>query len=165
MKKAIFFLLTILIFITGCQRNQVKRTHGLAYLENREKLIVVNKSNKNDAVEVLGHPATKGMTNDNLWIYIERTKTRGKLLKLGRNYLLKNNVLILEFDKYGVLSKKEFYDKENMKNVNFAKAITENDVRKENFVYSFLSSIRQKMESKKNNINELSQLKVIKRLY
>ena len=149
MKKAIFFLLTILIFITGCQRNQVKRTHGLAYLENREKLIVVNKSNKNDAVEVLGHPATKGMTNDNLWIYIERTKTRGKLLKLGRNYLLKNNVLILEFDKYGVLSKKEFYDKENMKNVNFAKAITENDVRKENFVYSFLSSIRQKMESKK----------------
>ena len=149
MKKAIFFLLTILIFITGCQRNQVKRTHGLAYLENREKLIVVNKSNKNDAVEVLGHPATKGMTNDNLWIYIERTKTRGKLLKLGRKYLLKNNVLILEFDKYGVLSKKEFYDKENMKNVNFAKAITENDVRKENFVYSFLSSIRQKMESKK----------------
>ena len=30
-----------------------------------------------------------------------------------------------------------------------AKAITENDVRKENFIYSFLSSIRQKMESKK----------------
>ena len=149
MKKTIFFLLTILIFVTGCQRHQVKRTHGIAYLENREKLIVVNKSNKNDAVAIFGHPATKGMTNDNLWIYIERTKTRGKLLKLGRNYLLKNNVLILEFDKYGILSKKEFYDKENMKNVNFAKAITENDVRKENFVYSFLSSIRQKMESKK----------------
>ena len=36
-----------------------------------------------------------------------------------------------------------------MKKVNFAKAITENDVRKENFIYSFLSSIRQKMEVKK----------------
>ena len=33
------------------------------------------------------------MSNDNLWIYIERTKTRGKLLKLGRVTLKKNNVL------------------------------------------------------------------------
>ena len=48
------------------------------------------------------------MTDDNLWIYIERTKTRGKLLKLGRNYLKKNNVLILEFDKYGILTKRNF---------------------------------------------------------
>ena len=149
MKKTIFFLLVSLIFFTGCQRNDVVKTHGIAYLEKREKLIVVNKSNKNGAIQVLGHPATKGMTDDNLWIYIERTKTRGKLFKLGKSYLKKNNVLILEFDKYGVLSKKEFYDKENMKEINFAKAITENDARKENFIYSFLSSVRQKMEAKK----------------
>ena len=148
-KKTIFFLLASLIFFIGCQRQEVIKTHGVAYLDKREKLIVVNKSNKNDAIEVLGHPATKGMTDDNLWIYIERTKTRGKLLKLGRSYLKKNNVLILEFDKYGVLNKKEFYDKESMKQINFAKAITENNARKENFIYSFLSSIRQKMESKK----------------
>ena len=148
-KKTIFFLLASLIFFIGCQRQEVIKTHGVAYLDKREKLIVVNKSNKNDAIEVLGHPATKGMTDDNLWIYIERTKTRGKLLKLGRSYLKKNNVLILEFDKYGVLNKKEFYDKESMKQINFAKAITVNDAKKENFIYSFLSSIRQKMESKK----------------
>ena len=149
MKKTIFFLLANLIFFTGCQRNEVIKTHGIAYLDKREKLIVVNKSNKNDTIKILGHPATKGMSDDNLWIYIERTKTRGKLLKLGRSYLKKNNVLILEFNKYGVLNKKEFYDKENMKKINFAQAITENDVRKENFIYSFLSSIRQKMEVKK----------------
>ena len=149
MKKFIFCLLVNFIFFTGCQRNEVLKTHGIAYLEKREKLIVINQSNKNDAIKFLGQPATRGMTDDNLWIYIERTKTRGKLLKLGRSYLKKNNVLILEFNKYGVLSKKEFYDKENMKKINFAKAITENDVRKENFIYSFLSSIRQKMEVKK----------------
>ena len=149
MKKVLFFLLAGLIFFTGCQRNQVIKTHGIAYLDKREKLIVVNKANKNDVVEVLGHPATKGMTDNNLWIYIERTKTRGKLLKFGRSYLKKNNVLILEFDKYGILNKKEFYDKESMKDINFAKAITQNDAKKENFIYSFLSSIRQKMEAKK----------------
>ena len=149
MQKNIFFLLLTLFFFTGCQRNEVIKTHGLAYLEKREKLIIVTKSNKNDAIDVLGPPATKGMTDNNIWIYIERTKSRGKLLKLGRNYLKKNNVLILEFDKYGILTKKEFYDKEDMKDINFAKAITENDVRKENFVYGFLSSIRQKMEAKR----------------
>ena len=149
MKKTIFFLLVASLFFTGCQRNEVIKTHGIAYLDKREKLIVVNKSNKNDTINILGYPATRGMTNDNLWIYIERTKSRGSILKLGKTYLKKNNVLILEFDGYGILSKKGFYDKESMKKMNFAKAITENNIRKENFVYSFLSSVRQKMEAKR----------------
>jgi len=146
-----FFLVIIcsLLILIGCQRHEVVKTHGISYLENKEKLIHINKSNKNDTVKILGQPATKGMTNNNLWIYIERTRTRGKLLKLGRNYLKKNNVLILEFNKFGVLTKKEFYNKNDMNKVNFAKKITENDIKKENFIYSFLSSIRTKMESKK----------------
>ena len=131
--------------IIGCQRHEVIKTHGISYLDKREKLIVVNKTNKNDAITILGQPATKGMVDDNLWIYIERTSTRGKLFKLGRNYLKKNNVLVLDFDKYGILKKKEFYDKEKMNKINFAKNITENEVRRENFIYSFLSSVRQKM--------------------
>ena len=149
MIKKIFYLFISLVFIVACQRNEVIKTHGIAYLEKREKLIFVNKSNKNDTIKIFGQPSTKGMTDDNLWIYIERTKTRGKLLKLGRNYLKKNNVLVLEFDKYGILKKKEFYDKDNMKKLTFAKNITENEIRRENFIYSFLSSIRQKMETKK----------------
>ena len=148
MKKTIYFLI-ILLCISSCQRNKVVKTHGISYLEKRSKLIIVNQSNKNDVIKIFGQPATKGMTNNNLWIYIERTRTRGKLLKLGRNYLMKNNVLILEFDKYGILNKKEFYDKNNMKKVKFAKTITENDIKKENFIYSFLSSVRQKMLTKR----------------
>ena len=111
--------------------------------------VLVNKSNKNDTIAIFGQPSTKGMVDDNLWIYIERTRTRGKLLKLGRNYLKKNNVLVLEFNKYGILKKKEFYNKEKMQKVSFSKNVTENDVRKENFINSFLSSIRQKMLSKR----------------
>ena len=149
MKKTIYLILVSLIFLSACQRHPVIKTHGISYLEKREKLIVINKSNKNDTVDVLGQPSTKGMTDENLWIYIERTKTKGKLLKLGRNYLIKNNVLVLEFNKYGILSRKEFFDKKNMKKIKFAKDITENEIRKENFIYSFLSSIRQKMEVKK----------------
>ena len=149
MYKKILFLFLICVTILGCQRNQVIKTHGLAYLENRQKLIVVNKSNKNDTIQILGQPATKGMTDENLWIYIERTKTRGKMLKLGQQYTKKNNVLVLEFNKFGIVNKKEFYDKENMKKLTFAKTITENEIKKENFIYSFLYSVREKMEQRR----------------
>ena len=150
MKKTIILILILHIYLSlGCQRQEVIKTHGISYLENREKLVTINKSNKNDVIDILGHPSTRGMLDNDTWIYIERTKTRGKLLKLGKNYLKKNNVLVLEFDKYGMLMNKEFYDKNHMKKVKFAKAITENDLKKENFVYSFLSSIRQKMESRR----------------
>ena len=149
MKQNIYLLIIILFVITACQQKRVTETHGIAYLEKREKLIIVNKSNKNDTVNVLGQPSTKGMTDDNLWIYIERTTSTGKLLKLGRSYLKKNNVLVLEFDKYGILTKKEFYNKERINEVKFAKDVTENEIRKENFIYSFLSSIRQKMSNRR----------------
>jgi len=149
MKKYIYLSVIILFFITACQQKEVTKTHGIAYLEKREKLIVVNKTNKNDTINVLGQPSTKGMTDDNLWIYIERTTTRGSLFMLGRSYLKKNNVLVLEFDKYGILTKKEFYNKKKMKKISFAKDVTENEIRKENFIEGFLSSVRQKMEQRK----------------
>ena len=149
MKKYIYLSVIILFFITACQQKELTKTHGIAYLEKREKLIVVNKSNKNDTINVLGQPSSKGMTDDNLWIYIERTTTRGSLFKLGRSYLKKNNVLVLEFDKYGILAKKEFYNKKKMKKISFAKNVTENEIRKENFIQGFLSSVRQKMEQRK----------------
>ena len=148
MRNFTYISIFIIVFLFACQRNEVIKTHGIAYLEKREKMITINESNKNDVIKIFGQPATKGMTDDNLWIYIERTQTRGKLLKLGRNYLKKNNVLVLEFNKLGVLSNKKFYDKENMKKVKFAKTITENELKNENFFYSFLSSIRQKMQTK-----------------
>jgi len=149
MKKNIYLLVILLYFITACQQKEVFSSHGIAYLEKREKLIVVNKSNKNDTVNVLGQPSTKGMIDENLWIYIERTNSRGKLLTFGRDYTKKNNVLVLEFNKYGILTKKEFYNKEMMNKVSFAKDVTENEILKENFIYSFLSSVRQKMITKR----------------
>ena len=148
MKKTAYLFL-IFIFIVSCQRNEVIRTHGISYLEKREKLIFVNKSNKNDTINFLGQPSTKGMTDGNLWIYIERTNSRGKLLKFGKDYIKKNNVLVLEFDRYGILKKKEFYNKDQMKKLTFAKQVTQNEIRKENFIESFLSSVRQKMLSRR----------------
>tara|TARA_B100001123_G_C15075509_1_gene933461 strand:- start:455 stop:907 length:453 start_codon:yes stop_codon:yes gene_type:complete len=149
MKKETLLFFLLLVFISSCSTHEVVKTHGISYLEKREKLIKLNQSNKNDVVKILGQPSTRGMTDENLWIYIERTKKRGKLLKLGKNYLVKNNVLVLEFNRFGILDKKEFYDINKMKKIKFAKKSTENEIKKENFIYSFLSSIRTKMDAKK----------------
>ena len=148
MKKALYFL-SILLFIISCQRNEIVKTHGIAFLEKREKLIFVKKSNKNDVIGIFGQPSTKGMNDDNLWIYIERTLEKGKLLKLGRNYLKKNNVLVLEFDKYGVLKYKKLSTMDDMQKLAFVENITENEIRKQNFINSFLSSVRQKMQARR----------------
>jgi len=149
MLRILFFIFVSIFVLLGCEQNRVLKTHGIAYLDKREKLITINKSNKNDVIDIFGAPATKGMVDDNLWIYIERTKTRGKLLKLGQNVTLKSNILVLEFDNYGVLAKKEFYDKDKMNQIKFDNDATEYEGKKENFIYSFLSSVRQKMNIKK----------------
>jgi outer membrane protein assembly factor BamE (lipoprotein component of BamABCDE complex) len=133
------------VFLSNCQKNRVIKTHGIFYLQNRSVLLKVQSSNRNDVIKILGKPHSKSLREQNTWIYIERTRTRGKLLKFGRNILLYNNVLVLTFDKYGILEEKLFYDKKEMNEYKFVKAETKNTVRRGSFVQSFVNSLRQKM--------------------
>tara|TARA_B100001173_G_C15733122_1_gene439465 strand:+ start:169 stop:621 length:453 start_codon:yes stop_codon:yes gene_type:complete len=149
MKKYTIYFFLLLVILTSCQRKEIIKTHGISYLEKREKLVLINKSNKNDVVKFLGQPATKGMNDDNIWIYIERTQKKGKMLKLGKNQLTKNNTLVLEFNEYGILNSKDFYNINDMKKIEFAEDITVNEIKKQNFIYSFLTSVRQKMSNNK----------------
>ena len=147
MKNTLIIL--ILLLLTNCQKNQVIKTHGVAYLEKKQENLLVNQANQNEVRLSLGNPSTEGLFDETIWIYIERTITKGKVLKLGQNVLMKNNVLVLKFDKYGVLSEKNFYDKNNMNELKFTKDTTEAVSKQQDFVYSFLSSIRQKMYKRK----------------
>jgi len=67
------------------------------------------------------------------------------LLKLGKKKIFANNVLLLEIDNKGLLAKKDFFDINDMKKINFSDAKTENTESKKSFVYDFLSSMRQRM--------------------
>lgn len=147
MKKYLVYTFLLLVILTSCQRKEIIKTHGISYLEKREKLVLINKSNKNDVVKFLGQPATKGMSNNNIWIYIERTQRKGKMLQLGKNQLTKNNTLVLEFNEYGILADKNFYNIKDMKKIEFSEDITINEIKKQNFIYSFLTSVRQKMSN------------------
>ena len=74
---------------------------------------------------------------------------KGKYHKLGRNLLKSNNVLFLSFDKFGVLKKKQLFDKEDIKKVAFSIKETKNDLSKTSFVEKLFSSLRAKMYGRK----------------
>lgn len=134
-----------MLLLTNCQRNPIVDTHGVAFLDKKQNQLTINKTNKNDVKKALGHPSTISTFDNSIWIYIERTRTRGKLLKLGQNITSKNNVLALEFNEYGILTKKDFYNKNQINKIDFSKETTGTITREKNFVYSFLSSLRQKI--------------------
>ena len=127
-------LITLFLFLLACQLQDPVKNHGILFLENRSNKLVLNSSNKNDALKVFGQPHTKSLGDENQWIYIERTLSKGKFHKLGQNVLQTNNVLILYFDKYGVLIKKDFFNKEDIKKTTFSNDKTQNQLSKKSFV-------------------------------
>ena len=143
----IIILLFLSIILLNCQNNKVVKSHGIIFLEKREKLIETNVSNKNDVINVLGEPHVKSIKDNDTWFYIERTKTKGGVHRLGNDIFLNNNVLVVKFNNLGVLEEKLFYDKNKMNNHNFSKEVTDNVVTRGTFIDSFLSSLRNKMRS------------------
>ena len=138
-------LLIIFFILINCQLQDPDKNHGILFLENRSNQLVINKSNQNDVIKLIGQPHSRSITNEDIWIFIERTLSKGKYHKLGRHVLKTNNVLVLTFNKYGILSSKDFYNKEDIKKIKFAKKETQNELTKKSFVESFLSSIKAKM--------------------
>ena len=123
----------------------MEKHHGVPFLEKKEKLLFINKSNKNDIYSILGTPSTKSKFDSDVWIYIERKQTQSELKNLGRMKIYKNNVLVLEIDDYGILKKKKLYNQDDMKNIKISKDITAKKFKKNTFIYDFMSSLRQKI--------------------
>jgi len=144
-----YLLIPFLIILNACQLQEPTKNHGILFLENRAKKIEINQNNKNDVIRLIGQPHTKSISNEDNWIYIERVLSKGAYYRLGKNVLKTNNVLILTFNKYGVLVDKNLLDKDDINKMRFTKKITENNLSKKSFVQSFLSSVKAKMYQQK----------------
>ena len=142
LKKIVPLLFVILI---GCQIQEPEKNHGILFLENRANKLILDKSNKNDVIRIIGQPHSKSINSENIWIYLERTLTKGKYYKLGRHVLKTNNTLVLTFNKYGVLKSKKFYDRNDLNKIAFNQNKTENKLSEKSFIELFLTSIKEKM--------------------
>ena len=119
MKKSILYFLILLFSTIACQRNEVIKTHGIAYLEKREKLLIVNKSNKNDVIKVLGQPATKGLKNDNLSISLGKYSIYVPMKTYGMVECIHQILLHLILDESMNIYEWDRYDCQNMNSKNF----------------------------------------------
>ena len=143
MKK---ILILTLFFLASCSLNKVVQHHGVHNLENKQAILKINFTNKNDIIKLIGPPSTKSTFDNDVFIYIERKTSSSKLSKLGKKKLLTNNVLVLEIDNTGLLLSKKFYNKDDMLNIKFNEDYTSVNYTKKSFVYNFLSSLRQKID-------------------
>ena len=119
--------------------------HGVPFLEKKQEQLLINTSNKNDIIDLLGNPSTKSQFDNDVWIYIERKQTQSKIKNFGKMRIFKNDVLVLEIDKYGILKKKQFFNKDDMENIKIAESTTEAGFQRNSFIYDFMSSMRQKI--------------------
>ena len=148
----ILYIIIISIIVTNCNFKQIDKYHGVSFLDKKQKKLIINKSNKNDIINILGAPSTKSLINKNLWIYIENRQTTASFFKLGKTEVKENNVLVVEINEYGILKDKKFYNKDDQNKIIFSEKVTQMS-EKDSFVYSVVSSIRQKIDSPKRQRN------------
>ena len=141
----ILYIILFYFIVSNCSIKPVVKHHGVPFLEKKQSELIVNKSNKNDIRKILGTPSTTSKFDNDIWIYIERKQTQSKLKNLGKMKIFKNDILVLELDNYGILKKKEFYNKDDMENIKIVEATTEAGFKRNSFVYDFMSSMRQKI--------------------
>jgi len=141
----ILYIFLILITVTNCAPKKVVKHHGVPFLEKKQSSLIPNETNKNDVAKILGDPSTKSLFNDNIWIYIERKQTQSELKNLGKMEIYKNDVLVVEFNDFGILKNKKLYNINDMENIRIAKETTGTVNKNKSFLYDFMSSMRQKM--------------------
>ena len=143
MKK---ILILSIILLASCSLNKIVQHHGVHNLEKKQEKLKINQTNKNEILALIGPPSTKSTFDNDVYIYIERKTSGSKLTKSGKKKLIKNDVLVLEVDNKGILLTKKFYNKNDMKELNFDENITGINYSKKSFIYNFLSSVRQKID-------------------
>ena len=134
------------MLISNCSIKKVVHHHGVHNLEKKQSKLIINVTNRNDIVRLLGPPSTKSTFDNDIFIYIERKKSASKLSKLGKRKLLKNDVLVLQIDTRGLLLDKQFFNMNDMNKINFDKTITAANYQEKSFIYNVLSSLRQKID-------------------
>ena len=141
----LLYIIFVSLIVANCSLKPVVKHHGVPFLENKQLSLIINESNKNDIKKILGKPSTKSKFDNDVWIYIERKQTQSNLKNLGKMKIFKNDVLVLEIDNYGILKKKDFFNKDDLENIKFAKETTESEFKRNSFIYEFMSSMRQKI--------------------
>ena len=125
MLKKIYLLIIInlTLILSNCSplRN-VYTLHGQIDLFDKSEKLILNYSNKNDIIKILGETTVKDPIENKIWYYSEVVQLTSIY---GKKKTLKNNLLVVKFDDNGVLKNKKFYNIDELNNLDFDSAKTE----------------------------------------
>ena len=141
------YLIILILITTSCASNKVVKVHGTNQIDIKSKKLFINKTNKNDIMELLGPPSVISTFDNNTWIYLERKEVSSTIFKLGNKKLIKNNVLVVKLNNSGILENKDFFDLNKMNSLDFNENITLSRYQKDSFVYNLLTSLREKINN------------------
>ena len=144
----LFFINLIFFFLLSCSFQPAKIKEGIANLEQKNSLLSKNSSNKNDVIKVLGETILKEFPNDNIWIYTETDRVNNFY---GKAKIVKNNILILEFDPKGILINKVFLTEKEFNKLEFDEDYTKSYAINDTFSKKFLASLRKRFQNKTNS--------------
>jgi outer membrane protein assembly factor BamE (lipoprotein component of BamABCDE complex) len=140
-------LLIIIVAISSCALKKIDYAHGVLNLNAKEKLLETKKTNKNDTIKLLGESLAYDFTNKNIWIYSEVRETRSFY---GKKIIVKNDVLVLEFDQKGVLIKKNLLNLNQMNEIVFDDSGTKTMSINQSVLKQILSSTKKRMDAAKD---------------
>ena len=141
------YLIILILITTSCASNKVVKVHGTNQIDIKSKKLFINKTNKNDIMELLGPPSVISTFDNNTWIYLERKEVSSTIFKLGNKKLIKNNVVVVKLNNSGILENKDFFDLNKMNSLDFNENITLSRYQKDSFVYNLLTSLREKINN------------------
>ena len=142
-----YFYIFIFIIIINCSGNKVSNYHGQKSLEEKFDQLKINITNKNDIIKKIGPPSIISEFNNNKWFYVERLKTNQSLLKIGAQRIKKNNILIVELNKSGILINKKLLNIEDMNDLKYVKKETSKEFENKDVLYDVFSSLREKINA------------------
>ena len=142
-----YILIIIILSTLSCAEDKVRNNHGTLSLEKKYNKIELKKTNSNQVLDIFGPPSTKSTFDNNIWIYIERKKANRSIFKLGSQKIEHNNIVIIEVDKRGMVVKKDFLDKNDMKDYKFSEMNTETSYNKNSYIYGVIKSLKTKIDA------------------
>lgn len=136
--------------VLSCSYKPVIKTSGIINLDKRTDLMLVGTTNKNDVIQLIGQTILKEEPNENIWAYIETVEQK----KFGKKKIIKNILLILEFDSRGILKKKKILNKNDFNKIKFDNAITESLGLNNSFSKRIFSSIRKRAQNRLDTMSK-----------
>ena len=145
------FFIFLFLFTLNCSSNKASNNHGFISLQAKFEKIIINKTNKNDILSIIGPPSSISNFDKNKWFYIQRIKTNQSIFKLGVKKIDKNNILIVQFNNKGILADKKILNVNNMNDVKYVKNITEKEFKQNDVLFKIFSSLREKANAPSRN--------------